>query len=113
VALSPLYAVAALWLGKFTCSLYCCARSSVRGGELRRGRSLHPSTFTTTSAAAAAAAATRATVPTFAATSAASAAAAAAETEAQLQVDRRAIGECGALHVYVPSAVAEAQLQPL
>jgi hypothetical protein len=111
VALSPLYAVAALWLGKFTCSLYCCARSSVRGGELRRGRSLHPSTFTTTSAAAAAAAATRATVPTFAPTSAA--AAAAAETEAQLQVDRRAIGECGALHVYVPSAVAEAQLQPL
>ena len=111
MALSPLYAVAALWLGKFTCSLYCCARSSVRGGELRRGRSLHPSTFTTTSTAAAAAAATRATVPTFAPTSAA--AAAAAETEAQLQVDRRAIGECGALHVYVPSAVAEAQLQPL
>ena len=32
---------------------------------------------------------------------------------AQLQVDRRAIGEVAALHVQVPAAVAEAQLQPL
>ena len=88
-------------------------------GDSRLLAAPNPSTFTTSSTAAAAAA----NATTFAATATATATSdalnstaattATAETEAQLQVNRCAVGECGALQVHIPAAVAEAQLQPL